>query len=362
MIRILHAADLHLDSPFAALSPELAIQRRQEQRDIIWRLTTECDSRGCDLLLLAGDLFDSEHVFRETAEQLCEALGTVRARVFIAPGNHDPFSPASLYATLPWPENVHIFRSRAIEAVHLENPAVHVYGAAFTEPRETGLLENFLADADELPKIMVMHGAFGVSDSVYNPIREEAVAASGLDYLALGHAHKMEARTVGKTTVGNPGFAMSRGFDELGPGCALFVELDGDDCRVEAVNLGGRVYQSMEISVGADPLADIMESLPEETSEDIYRITLVGTCPAPDMAGLYAELSPHFYGLELIDKTLPPQDLWKDLEEDSLKGEFLRQLKSCYDAEDAGEDDRRLVARAARLGLALMEGREVPEL
>ena len=362
MIRILHAADLHLDSPFAALSPELAIQRRQEQRDMIWRLTQECDSRGCDLLLLAGDLFDSEHVFRETAEQLCEALGTVRARVFIAPGNHDPFSPASLYATLPWPENVHIFRSRAMEAIHLDSPAVHVYGAAFTEPRESGLLNSFLADADERPTVMVLHGVLGDADSVYNPIREEIVAASGLDYLALGHVHKQEVRKLGNTTVGNPGFAMGRGFDELGPGSALFVELDGTECRVEPVPLGGRIYQSMEISVGADPLADIMESLPEQTGEDIYRITLTGSCPAPDMAALYAELSPHFYGLELIDKTLPPLELWKDLEEDSLKGEFLRQLKACYDAEDAGEDDRRLVARAARIGLALMEGREVPDL
>ncbi len=359
MIRILHAADLHLDSPFAALAPELAVQRREEQRDMIRKLAEECDSRGCDLLLLAGDLFDSEHVFRETAEQLCQALGSVRAQVFIAPGNHDPYSPASPYATLPWPENVHIFRSRSVETVNLE-PMALIYGAAFVEPRESGLLDGFRADERDLPKIMVVHGVFGEKESVYNPIPEELVSASGLDYLALGHLHRQEVRKVGKTTVGNPGFLMGRGFDELGPGSALFVELDGDECRTEPVFLGGRIYQSMEINVGADPLADILESLPAQTERDIYRITLTGTCPAPDMAALYAELSQHFYGLELIDKTLPPLELWKDLQEDSLKGEFLRQLKACYDAEDAGEDDRRLVARAARLGLALMEGREVP--
>ena len=362
MIRILHAADLHLDSPFAALAPEQAAQRRGEQRDMIWRLAEECDSRGCDLLLLSGDLFDSGRVFRETAELLCEVLGSVRAKVFIAPGNHDPFSPASVYATLSWPENVHIFRSRTIEAVRLDSPMVNVYGAAFLETRESGLLDGFLADANERPNVMVLHGTLADTDSVYNPITELAVGASGLDYLALGHIHKREIRKIGKTTVGNPGFAMGRGFDELGPGGALFVELNDDACRVEPVDLGGRVYQTLEVPVSADPLAEITAALPEQTERDIYRITMTGTCQIPDLPALQAALSPRFYSLELIDKTLPPLELWKDVGEDSLKGEFLRQLKACYDAEDAGEDDRRLVARAARLGLALMEGREVPEL
>lgn len=362
MIRMMHAADLHLDSPFAALAPEQAAQRREEQRDMLRRLAEECASRSCDLLLLSGDLFDSDRVFRETAELLREILQGLRAKVFIAPGNHDPFSPLSPYATLSWPENVHIFRSRSIEAVRLEEPAVYVYGAAFMEPRETALMNGFLADADEIPKVMVLHGVLGDETSVYNPIPEIVVNASGLTYLALGHAHKREIRQIGRTTVGNPGFAMGRGFDELGPGGALYVELEEDACRVEPVDLGSRIYQTLTVNVTDDPLASVEAALPEETGRDIYRITLTGTCPTPDLSALSAALSPRFYALELIDRTLPPLELWKDVEEDSLKGEFLRQLKTCYDAEDAAEEDRRLVARAVGLGLALMEGREVPEI
>ena len=59
---------------------------------------------GIDLVLLAGDLFDSASPFRETGEQLAAALGQMRARVFIAPGNHDWYGPGSPWETVDWPE------------------------------------------------------------------------------------------------------------------------------------------------------------------------------------------------------------------------------------------------------------------
>ena len=361
MIKILHAADLHLDSPFVALAPEQASQRREEQRQMIRRLGQECEARDCQLLLLAGDLFDSDRVYRDTAELLCQTLGGLKARVFIAPGNHDPWSPLSPYATLPWPENVHIFRSRRVEAVTLEELKLTVYGAAFTEPREPGLLEDFTAPEDGNARIMVIHGTLGDPSSVYNPISDETVEASGLDYLALGHVHRQELRRIGRTLAANPGCAMGRGFDETGEKGALYVELEEDGCTAVPVGLGGRVYQTLSVCVGDDALASVEAALPADTERDIYRITLTGNCPAPDLDALRAALAPRFYALELKDATLPPLELWQDAGEDSLKGEFLRQLKLCYDG-DESEEARRLVAHAARIGLALMEGREVPEL
>ena len=361
MIRILHAADLHLDSPFAALVPEQAAQRREEQRQILQNLTEESGRRGCHLLLLAGDLFDSDRIYRETAEMLREALGSIRAKVFIAPGNHDPWSPLSPYAALSWPENVHIFRSGRIEAVHLEDPAVTVYGAAFTGPRSGPLLRGFSASGGGRPSVLVMHGVLDDPDSPYNPISEEDIVSSGVDYMALGHVHRRQSRILGASTVINPGCAMGRGFDETGPKGASYVELDGKGCRVTPLDLGGRVYECLNVRVGDDPLADVLAALPERTERDLYRITLSGSCPAPDLNALRAALAPRFYALELIDRTLPPLELWKDADEDSLKGAYLRRLKDCYDTDD-DPYARRLLAEAARIGLALMEGREVSAL
>ena len=68
MTKLLHAADLHLDSPFSSLSPEQAAQRRQEQRQIVTRLVEAANLHGCDALLLAGDLFDSDNVSADTLD------------------------------------------------------------------------------------------------------------------------------------------------------------------------------------------------------------------------------------------------------------------------------------------------------
>ena len=118
-VKIVHAADFHLDSAFGALSGEQARQRRRESRELLTRLANYVNQNGVDVVLLAGDLFDSDTTYRETLEALSDALGAMRARVFIAPGNHDPYSAKSPYATLAWPENVHVFSSNTVERVVL---------------------------------------------------------------------------------------------------------------------------------------------------------------------------------------------------------------------------------------------------
>ena len=359
MIRILHAADLHLDSPFAAMPPQKAAARRADQRELLLRLTAACNERNCDLLLLAGDLFDSDQVYRETAELLVKALGACRAKVFIAPGNHDFFSPSSIYASLRWPENVHIFRSETVEAVRLESPAVTVYGAAFTAPHAGALLHGFRAEADGTPAVMVVHGELTERQSPYNPISSQDAAGSGLDYLALGHIHEDNLQKLGATTVGNPGCAMGRGFDETGEKGAFYAELDHESCRVEAVGLGAKQYQIRKVPVGENPLADLEAVLPKTQKDWILRLILTGTCAAPDTDALHRALAERFDTLENVDRTQPPKALWDDAGEDSLKGLYLERLRRIY--EEADEADRQTIADAARIGRALMEGREVTE-
>ena len=70
MIRFLHGADFHLDSAFGALPPGQAAARRRESRELALRLADYVKEHGIDLVLLAGDLFDSASPFRETGEQL----------------------------------------------------------------------------------------------------------------------------------------------------------------------------------------------------------------------------------------------------------------------------------------------------
>ena len=78
-IRILHAADLHLDSPFEALPGALAAQRRREQRELLRRLPELAAEHGADLILLPGDLLDSDSAYGETAKLLAEVT-TIKMR------------------------------------------------------------------------------------------------------------------------------------------------------------------------------------------------------------------------------------------------------------------------------------------
>ena len=116
-MRIIHGADFHLDSPFDALEPAQAAARRAEQRTLPERLADLCADREADLVLLAGDLLDGRAPYQETVEALVRALGRIRAPVFIAPGNHDYYTPHSPYAAPIWPDNVHIFSSGDLQSI-----------------------------------------------------------------------------------------------------------------------------------------------------------------------------------------------------------------------------------------------------
>ena len=149
MIKIIHGADFHLDSPFSGLSPQRSAQRRSELRQLPRRLADLARTEGADLVLLSGDLLDGQHIYRETAQALSQALGNIPCPVFLAPGNHDPWSPRSPYATLDWPDNVHIFTSGQAEAVELPELGCVVHGAAFTAPQaDRSPLAGFSAPAD----------------------------------------------------------------------------------------------------------------------------------------------------------------------------------------------------------------------
>ena len=107
MIKFIHSADWHLDSPFASLSPEEAARRREELRTLPERLADYVNENRIGLVLLTGDLFDSRHVYPETLETLSAGLGRMRAKVLITPGNHDCWG--KLWDEREWSDNVYIF-------------------------------------------------------------------------------------------------------------------------------------------------------------------------------------------------------------------------------------------------------------
>lgn len=196
-LKILHTADWHLDSPFASFSPQQRRFLRQEQRKLPWRIADLCRKEVCDLMLLAGDIFDGE-VSRDTVENVKAALKDCGVPVFIAPGNHDFCGHGSAWLEESWPENVHVFTGE-LASVAVPELRCRVYGAGYQSMDCDALLEGFRAEGDETYCVAVLHGDPMTASSPYCPVTAAQVRQSALDYLALGHIHKAGAFRAGAT-------------------------------------------------------------------------------------------------------------------------------------------------------------------
>ena len=364
MFKFIHAADFHLDSAFGALPARQAASRRRESRELGFRLANYVNRQGIDLVLLAGDLFDSGSAFRETGEQLAAALGQMEARVFISPGNHDWYGPGSPWKTVQWPENVHIFQENHLTAVEVPELGLTVHGAAFTQGEQTaGLLSGFKAPVDGTLHFGLLHGELDPAEARYDPIRRAEIAESGLAYLALGHIHKrMEPQRFGRTLCAWPGCIEGRGFDELGEkGFYEGTVEDTGAITLSFVPFARRRYEILEVDVtGQDPRAALETALPADTAAHLYRILLTGETGegGVDAGALTEALADRFYTLEVRDHTRMAEDIWKRAEEDSLRGLFLRELRLKWNAAET-EEEKKTITQAARFGLAALDHRDL---
>lgn len=357
MVQILHAADLHLDAPFAALTAEQAMERRAEQRLLLDKLADTAIERGADLVLLAGDLLDSAQTYRETAQALAAALGRIPAPVAIAPGNHDYYGPGSLYASSFWPKNVLIFREGAVQSVDL--PELTLYGAAFTGPfRDSSPLSGFHAPEKGKPSVMVLHGDVEGTGR-YGSISRREIAQSGLTYLALGHIHACSGlQKEGNTCWAYPGCTEGRGFDEPGDKGALWITIDDNDAvTAEFLPLCRRRYEILECDLtGKDPREAVAAALAQGSPEDICRLVLTGEAQRVDLTALQRSAAPCRWALTLRDHTRIPRDLWGRESEDSLTGLFLRDMRRRIEA--AQGEERAILEKAVRFGLTALENGE----
>ncbi len=356
-MNILHAADLHLDSPFQSLPQKLAAQRRREQRQLIKRISGYARREKADLVLLPGDLFDSREIYPETALTLRDALADIPAPVFISPGNHDYWGDSSPYRGVSWPENVHIFTSPEMERVEL--PDCVVYGCAFTGPyRDTSPLAGFQPEEDGgRLRLMVFHGD-PVNRGRYASVTKEEIAASGMDYIAFGHIHAYGGICrAGDTCYAWPGCPEGRGFDETGDKYVLWIKAFPGDILLSPVTMEGRRYWELMADItDKPPLQAALDALPQDCQGDILRLTFTGRGENISLAAMEEELAPRCFHLILRDRTTAPVSLWQRQGEDSLPGAFLQELSR---RERAGTDPA-LIQLAARFGLAALEGGERP--
>lgn len=355
MIKILHSADWHLDSPIQGRSPEQTAVLKEALLALPGKIAALCKAESCDMMLLSGDIFDGQYT-RDSYLAVKNALEEVAVPVFIAPGNHDFYAAGSPWTAEVWPENVYIFSQNHMAPMLLRAPSCAVCGAAFTSMDCDGLLEGFSCQDGNMPTIGILHGDPTQISSPYCPITSRQVEQSGLSYLALGHIHKQGAFTAGSTLCAWPGSPMGRGYDEQGEKGVLIVNVDVHSAEARFVPLDAPKFYDLETATDGNPAAALAAVLPAVANNDFYRVTFTGESQPLDLDGL-KQLYAAFPNLELRDRTVPPVDIWGSAGDDTFEGMYFKLLKDALETADSSEKETILLA--AEISRRLLDGQEV---
>lgn len=354
-IRILHTADIHLDSSFSNLDKDKSTLRRKEQRQLLERIIRTAEKENAQLILIAGDLFDSDEIYGETLSSVTDTFSSTSLPIVITPGNHDCNKPGSAYSKITMPKNVFVFEQNKIECVELPSLNLRIWGAAFTDISSQSLMTDFSVEKKEgWLDIMCLHGEVGIKDSCYNAISEEQISASNMDYIALGHKHKCSGlKKAGNTYYAWPGCPEGRGFDETGEKSVYIADIDGHNVSIKQVCVCERKY--VEESVYADELNDFFSNV---SSADLLRVVLKGEVRVkPNINRLIEKYENKCFYLEIKDETRISTDLWSEISEDSLKGVFIGKMKQRFDSADS-ESEKQKILQAIQWGIAALENRE----
>ena len=272
-MKFVHIADVHLDTPFKTISDraDLGVERRLEQRKALKKVVDYIKENNIEYLFISGDLYDEAYVRESSISFLNNLFKEIpNTKIYIAPGNHDPYIKNSFYATYPWNENVKIFTN---DVGKVENEDANIYGFGFNNfEMNNNQIKDIVLDEPEKINILITHGDLG--ESRYNPMKLNEIKSKGFDYVALGHIHKRD----GSTNVVYPGSLISLGFDELGEHGMIVGEINNKELKKEFIKIDEREFVEKELDVSdilsEEELIEKINSINEENK--LFKIILVG--------------------------------------------------------------------------------------
>ncbi len=216
-MRFIHMADMHFDSPFTVLAEKkgLGNKRRLDQREIFKKVINYIKEENIPFLFISGDLYEHKYIRESTIIFINNLFKEIpNTKIFIAPGNHDPFIKNSFYNSFNWNNNVHIFNN-SIETIELED--VDIYGFGFSDFYcSDSDIENIKIKNKNKINILITHGEIDGNkniDEQYNSINSEKLKNINFNYVALGHIHKKIIEN--NKNYFYPGSTISFGFDEI---------------------------------------------------------------------------------------------------------------------------------------------------
>lgn len=362
-MKIIHCADLHLDSKMTAnLSKEQAKERRIEILRTFTRMVDYAKNNNVKAILIAGDLFDTRNVS-------AMARNTVRDVMIQNPeidflylkGNHDNDNFLSKLEEMP--ENLYLFDDEWTTYAY-EN--ITISGLELNERNRATAYNSLVLDHDTF-NIVMMHGqlaGYRNKDKV-EVISLDDLKNKNIDYLALGHIHgfhmnKMDNRGI----YCYPGCLEGRGFDECEQKGFVLLDIDMKTLKanVKFVPMGYRTLYTLRVNVtGANTTQEVAVRINKAMKESQYasssmvKIVLYGDVDVEcemDTDFLEEQFSDYYYYIKIVDETKLLVN-YKDYEGDiSLKGEFVRLVSES----DLSEEEKSMIIRA---GILALQGEEI---
>lgn len=293
----IHAADLHIDSPFASLSlKDAAVAERfaAAGRKAVEALIQETINSKAAFLIIAGDIFDGDWKDVTTGYFFARELGKLKRAeipVYIVKGNHDAESLMS--RSLTYPDNVHSFASNKSETVVLEDLGVALHGRSFgTRKVADDFAKTYPARREGKLNIGVLHTALDGTrgHESYAPCNLDDLRQFGYDYWALGHIHT-PAIVAEDPWIVFPGNLQGRSVRETGKKGAVRVNVEDDRIiGVEWLELDAARWAHESVDVSAcSGIPEIHETIRRRLAQVhgtcdgrplAVRITLEGNTPA----------------------------------------------------------------------------------
>jgi DNA repair exonuclease SbcCD nuclease subunit len=386
MPRLLHMADVHLGARHDDLGPAAAAQR-ERQFDAFKRAIDLALSEKVDLVLICGDLFDSNSQPRRSVERAAGELGRLVQRhipAVIIPGTHDCYDAASIYRVF----NLSVMAGAA-EGSNLVTVLTDSHGSVdFPQIPATVRAKIFPAKrAGESPlpaisipssgpidgarnwQIGMVHGSMAVPgrfDGDDVSFTEQEVAQSNLDYLALGHWHSFRQGKAGRTVWAYSGAPEAVAVDQDGAGQVLIVTLDDHDGQravsVEPRPVGRTVFQKLDVDAATlDSQAALEGQLKAQANPDlVLDVRVLGVrSNSLDLNAdeLERQLTPSFLRLRVRDSSIAALSEDPIAPADTILGAFTRDLRTrIAEQEQMGDADGAAESREAlRIGLALLD-------
>lgn len=368
-MKIIHCADVHLDSKLSAnLDERRARLRREELLHTFLRMIDYAAEQEVEAVLIAGDLFDTRRVqagVRNAVE------GAVRKHpdidFYLLKGNHG--AAGFLDALEELPPNLKLFDTEWTKYVLNPGRAGNIVltGAELTSGKAGLLYGSLVLDYGNF-NIVMLHGQ---QNQYMGRNRAEVIALEelknkGIDYLALGHVHAYHMEELdrrGKWCYS--GCLEGRGFDECGEHGFVLLDIDEEtlEYRCEWVPFAGRQLHALEVDVTGCATSAEMTDLVEDalarenwSSRDLVKVILTGrvdvTCEK-DTDFMAQKLEDDFFFLKITDETKLSVDFDSFLLDESLKGEFVRQVRA---AEELSEETKSVVIR---YGLQALSGEDI---